>query len=91
MITFLVDNGMSIAQIRCNMDIRFVSSLTPEDESTLAPALIRAVGALLDQLPLAYTMRIETTGGQTYQHSNPSLEASSSAPLLESRTFVPRA
>ena len=73
------------------MDIRFVSSLTPEDESALAPALIRAFGALLDQLPLAYTMRIETTGGQTYQHSNPSMDTSASAPMLESSTLVPRA
>jgi len=35
-----------------------------------APALLKAVGTLLDQLPIAYTMRIETTGAQVFQHSH---------------------
>jgi len=52
------------------MDIRFVSSLTPDDENHFAPALLKAVGALLDQLPIAYTMRIETTGAQVFQHTH---------------------
>jgi hypothetical protein len=52
------------------MDIRFVSSLTPEDENLFAPALLKAIGALLDQLPIAYTIRIETTGSQVFQHTH---------------------
>lgn len=52
------------------MDIRFVSSLTAEDENLFAPALLKAVGALLDQLPIAYTVRIETTGAQVFQHTH---------------------
>ena len=52
------------------MDIRFVSSLTAEDENLFAPALLKAVGALLDQLPIAYTVRIETTGSQVFQHAH---------------------
>ena len=44
------------------MEIRFVSSLTPEDENTFAPALLKAFGALLDQMPIAYTLRIQTSG-----------------------------
>jgi hypothetical protein len=52
------------------MDIRFVSSLTAEDENLFAPALLKAVGALLDQLPIAYTVRIETTGAHVFQHSH---------------------
>ena len=52
------------------MDIRFVSSLTAEDESFFAPALLKAIGALLDQLPIAYTLRIETTGAQVFQHAH---------------------
>jgi len=52
------------------MDIRFVSSLTAEDENLCAPALLKAVGALLDQFPIAYTVRIETSGAQVYQHSH---------------------
>jgi hypothetical protein len=52
------------------MDIRFVSSLTAEDENAFAPALLKAIGALLDQLPIAYTVRIETTGAQVLQHTH---------------------
>jgi hypothetical protein len=52
------------------MEIRFVSSLTAEDENSFAPALLKAIGALLDQLPIAYTVRIETTGAQVFQHTN---------------------
>ena len=52
------------------MEIRFISSLTADDENAFAPALLKAVGALLDQLPIAYTMRIETTGSQVFQHTH---------------------
>ena len=52
------------------MDIRFVSSLTSEDENLFAPALLKAVAALLDQLPIAYTLRIETTASQVFQHTH---------------------
>ena len=52
------------------MEIRFVSSLTADDENMFAPALLKAVGTLLDQLPIAYTMRIETTGAQVFQHTH---------------------
>jgi hypothetical protein len=53
------------------MEIRFISSLTPEDENAFAPTVLRAVGALLDQMPIAYTLRIETAGSQVYQHTHP--------------------
>ena len=52
------------------MDIRFVSSLTAEDENKFAPALLKAIGALLDPMPIAYTVRIETTGSQVFQHTH---------------------
>jgi hypothetical protein len=64
------------------MDIRFVSSLTAEDENAFAPALLKAIGVLLDQLPLAYTLRIETTGSQVLQHSHTGFTAPPPAPLL---------
>jgi hypothetical protein len=57
------------------MNIRFVSTLTAEDEANFAPALLRAVGSLLDQLPIAYTVRIETSGDQVFQHSHPAVDA----------------
>ena len=52
------------------MEIRFISSLTAEDENQVAPALLKAFGALLDQLPIAYTLRIETSGAQVHQHTH---------------------
>lgn len=52
------------------MEIRFISSLTAEDENAFAPALLKAIGALLDHLPIAYTMRIETIGAQVFQHAS---------------------
>jgi len=58
------------------MEIRFVSSLTADDENLFAPALLKAVGALLDQLPIAYTLRIETTGAQVFQHTHASPQES---------------
>ena len=56
------------------MNIRFISTLTADDENQLAPGLLKAIGALLDQLPIAYTVRIETTGAQVFQHSHPSFD-----------------
>jgi hypothetical protein len=53
------------------MQIRFVSALTAGDENQFAPALLRAITTLLDQFPLAYTLRIETSGNQVFQHSQP--------------------
>ena len=51
------------------MEIRFISSLTAEDEALFAPAVLAAISALLEHLPIAYTMRIETTGAQVFQHT----------------------
>jgi hypothetical protein len=50
------------------MDIRFISSLTPDDENRMAPALLAAAAALLDRLPIAYTLRFETVTGRSFQH-----------------------
>ena len=52
------------------MDVRFISSLTKEDEEHIAPVLLKALAAVLDQLPIAYTVRIETIGTQTFSHSH---------------------
>lgn len=57
------------------MNIRFISTLTADDENHLAPGLLKAISALLDRFPIAYTVRIETTGAQVFQHSHPSFEA----------------
>ena len=51
------------------MNIRFTSSLTPDDENVLAPALLTALTSILDMLPIAYAVRIETSDSQVFQHS----------------------
>jgi hypothetical protein len=67
---------------RLHMDIRFVSSLTADDEDQLAPALLKAIGSLLDQFPIAYTMRIETISARVYHHAHPSFaEAAGTGPI----------
>ena len=53
------------------VNIRFTSSLTSEDENLVAPAVLNALSGLLDLLPIAYTLRIETTDARVYQHSRP--------------------
>jgi hypothetical protein len=51
------------------VNIRFTSSLTPEDENAIAPGLLTAIANILDLLPIAYSIRIDTTDGQSYHHS----------------------
>jgi hypothetical protein len=55
------------------LNIRFISSLTPDDEDLLAPALIKAIAALLDQVHLAYSLKIETSGAQVLHHTHPAV------------------
>jgi hypothetical protein len=51
------------------MNIRFTSSLTPEDENVVAPALIAAISNLLSLVPISYVIRIDTSDSQVYQHA----------------------
>jgi hypothetical protein len=51
------------------VNIRLTSSLTPDDENTVASALLQAVSGMLDLLPIAYVIRIETSDAQVYQQS----------------------
>jgi hypothetical protein len=72
------------------MEIRFISSLTAEDENSFAPALLKAVGTLLDQLPIAYTIRIETTGAQVYQHTHAGPQERARSEVVEASASAPR-
>ena len=49
------------------MVIRFTSTLTDEDEARLAPALMKALGALLAPFSISYSIRIETTAGDVVE------------------------
>ena len=65
------------------MDIRFVSSLTIEDENRLAPAVLQALAALLRAYPLAYTLRIETAAGEVFEHQQAPAPADESSPMRD--------
>jgi hypothetical protein len=52
------------------MDVHFISTLTPEDEDRFAPVVIDALKAILDVMPISYTVRIETANARVFQHSN---------------------
>jgi len=54
------------------MDIRLISTLTPDDEARVAAAICATAGALLDHLSIAYTIRVETAGGEIFQQHNAS-------------------
>jgi hypothetical protein len=52
------------------MEIRFVSSLTAEDEVRLAEGLLTAFTSLLNQWPIAYTLRIDAGESTVLRHSH---------------------
>ena len=52
------------------MDIHLVSTLTCEDEDRVADALVVALAELLDGLPIAYALRVETSGTRVVQRTN---------------------
>lgn len=67
------------------MNIRFVSSLTPEDEDRLAPVVLKAIGAILDEFPIAYTLRIETASATVFQHAHTGAEEEEAEALEQGR------
>jgi hypothetical protein len=52
-----------------NMDLHFVSTLTPEDEDRYAPMVLAAIRALLEPMPITYALRIVTANGLAVQHT----------------------
>lgn len=52
------------------MEIRFISSLTPDDENRLAAAVLGVVTAVVEQYSLAYTIRIATADGRVFHHTH---------------------
>ena len=67
------------------MEIRFVSTLTPEDEEQLAPLLLTALATLLDHSEIAYTLRIQTSSDAVYDHSHPAVASAPSGAETGSR------
>jgi hypothetical protein len=50
------------------MDIHFVSSLAEEDEVRLADTLLGVLTIVLQHYPIAYSVRVKTSGGTVVQH-----------------------
>jgi hypothetical protein len=51
------------------MQIRFISTLTAEDEDRLAEMIVDTAKALLAHSPLGYMLRIETTDAKLFEHN----------------------
>jgi hypothetical protein len=51
--------------------IEITSTLTQDDENHLAPAVLKLLSGVLDMLPVAYMVRIETTDEQVFQQVTP--------------------
>jgi hypothetical protein len=62
------------------MRIEFVSSLTPDDEARCAASLVRLAAQVLDKLPIAYVLRVETADAKTFSHVHPRQIASGPSP-----------
>jgi hypothetical protein len=50
------------------MEIRFVSTLTAEDEERIATLIIEAAKGLLAILPISYKLEIKTIGNHLSEH-----------------------
>jgi len=61
------------------MEIHLVSTMTPDDESRLAPRVLAAIGELLERLPVSYSLRIETTLGNAIHHHHTALHNGTAA------------
>jgi hypothetical protein len=64
------------------MDVHFVSTLTADDEDRYAPMVINTIRAVLDQMPISYTLRVETANARVFQHS----KADGASELTNART-----
>lgn len=61
--------GTPLAVAALTVNIRFTSTLTPEDENLVVPAVLKAFTNVLDLLPIAYAITIDTSDANVYVHS----------------------
>ena len=66
------------------MRIEIASTLTQEDENRLAAGVLKALSGLLDMLPIAYMVRVETTDEHVLQHVSPHVSSFESVPAMAS-------
>ena len=56
-----------------SVHIEVTSTLTQDDENHLAPAVLKLLAGILEMLPVAYMVRIETTDEHVFQQVNPQI------------------
>jgi hypothetical protein len=66
------------------MHIHLISTLMPDDESRVAPALMRALTSVLRLLGIAFVLRVSTSDGQVFEQDG--REDSVSATVQTRRT-----
>lgn len=59
------------------MNVRIISTFTTEDEDRFARLLLTTVRHVLDDLNVAYAIRVETSSGELLEHSRSVEEAAS--------------
>ena len=55
---------------RFTLEIRVVSSLTPEDEGRYAATFLKLIAAVLDTLSVAYAIHVELADGSIVRHGH---------------------
>ena len=56
------------------VNIRIISSLTDDDEDRFAPVLLKALADLMTEMPITYSVRVETTRGRILHRSGSAAE-----------------
>ena len=51
------------------MQIRFISTLTAEDEARVAEMIVDTAKAILANFPLGYMLRVETADAKLFEHN----------------------
>ena len=52
------------------LEIRLISSLTPEDEARYAGTLIKVMAAMLENMPVTYAIHVQLADGAVVDHSH---------------------
>ncbi len=73
------------------MDIHYRVDAYAGRRDQYAPAVLNAVKAMLDLMPIAYTLRIATANGRVFQHTKSDVRVEPASDDLEEETatFVP--
>jgi hypothetical protein len=76
------------------MNIRLISSVTPEDEDRFAPVLLGVLAQILEHLSIPFAIRIETAAGHVFERSRLALDQprdAAGAPFESPSKYVPPA